>query len=136
MRIRKVVQVGLPVLGVAVVLAGVLFIYDNLYLQIVVVLLGLVLVESGIWNLASPILPSDRRYLALRREVDEFIGLVRRLNRTSLEVLVEPTPEVSATLMQIRDEMMASVHRMEEYAGKSDEELAEASAPRTRGTTV
>mgnify|MGYP006184653179 CR=1 FL=1 len=118
--IRKAVELGLPILGVALVLAAVLFFYHNLYLQIAIVLAGLVLIEAGIWNLASPILPSERKYLALREEVDSFIKLVRRLNKTTLELASEPTPQNRAKLLQVRDEMLDSVKRMEDYAGKED----------------
>lgn len=122
--IRKAVELGLPILGVALVLTAVLFLFHNLYLQIAIVLVGLVLIEAGIWNLASPILPSERKYLALRREVDSFIKLVRRLNRDTLELAASPTPQNRAKLLQVRDEMLDSVKRMEEYAGKAEDELA------------
>lgn len=119
-RLRKTVEIGLPIIGVLLVLAAVLFLFHNLYLQIAVVLVGLVLIEAGVWNLANPILPSERRYLALRDEVDLFIRLVRRLNRTALEVASEPTPHNRAKLLGVRDEMMESVRRMEEYAGRQE----------------
>ena len=116
--IRKGVEIGLPIIGVALVLAAVLFFYHNLYLQIAIVLIGLVLIEAGIWNLANPILPSERKYLALRAEVDAFIGLVRRLNRATLALAADATSQNRAQLLQVRDEMLDSVKRMEDYAGK------------------
>lgn len=119
--IRKGVEIGLPIIGVALVLAAVLFFYQNLYLQIAIVLIGLVLIEAGIWNLANPILPSERKFLALRAEVDAFIGLVRRLNRAALELTAEATSQNRAKVLQVRDEMLESVKRMEDYAGKEQE---------------
>lgn len=116
--IRKGVEIGLPIIGVALVLAAVLFFYHNLYLQIAIVLIGLVLIEAGIWNLANPILPSERKYLALRAEVDAFIGLVRRLNRATLALAADATSQNRAKLLQVRDEMLESVKRMQDYAGK------------------
>jgi len=127
-RIRRAVELGLPILGVALVLAAVLFFYQNLYVQIAIVLLGLVLIEAGIWNLASPVLPSERRFVALRREVDAFILLVRRLNRATLELASEPTPQNRAKLLQVRDEMLESVKRMEQFAGQTDEAAPGAAA--------
>lgn len=121
--LRKAIEIGLPILGVALVLAAVLFFFQNLYLQIAIVLVGLVLIEAGIWNLAAPILPSERKYMALRNEVDAFIRLVRRLNKTALELAAEPTPQNRAKLLQVRDEMLDSVKRMEVYAGKADADV-------------
>src|SRR5688500_882503 len=99
--LRRAIELGLPVLGVAVVLAGVLFFANDLYVQLAVVVVGLLLIEAGIWNLASPVLPSERRYNALRREVDSFIILVRRLNRATLENTSDPTAASRARLLQI-----------------------------------
>lgn len=118
--LRKTIELGLPILGVVLVLAAVLF-FPNLYIQIAIVLIGLVLIEAGIWNLAAPILPSERKYMALRNEVDAFIRLVRRLNRAALELTSEATPQNRTRLLQVRDEMMESVRRMETYAGRSEE---------------
>ena len=119
--LRRGIDVGLPTLGVIIVLAGVLFFADSLYVQLAVVVLGLLLIQVAIWKLASPVLPSERRYNALRSEVDSFIALVRRLNRATLENASDPTPASRARLLQIRDEMLESVKRMEEAAGRADE---------------
>ena len=127
-RLRRSVELGLPVIGVILVLAAVLFLARSLVLQLGVVLLGLVLIEAGIWNLASPVLPSERKFVALRREVDGFILLVRRLNRATLALASEPTPENRARLLEVRDEMLESVKRMEASAGRIEEDPPGASA--------
>ena len=132
-RLRKGIELGLPILGVLLVLAAVLFFFQNLYLQIVIVLLGLVLIEAGIWNLAAPILPSERKYMALRNEVDAFIRLVRRLNKAALELAAESTPQNRAKLLQVRDEMLESVKRMELFAGQREEPALTAPAGRESG---
>lgn len=124
-RLRRTIEMGLPVLGAVLMLAGVLFFAGNLVAQLVVVAVGLLLVEAGVWKLANPVLPSERRYNALRSEVDSFIGLVRRLNRATLENASEPTPGNRARLLQIRDEMLESVKRMEGFAGRTEEEIVE-----------
>ena len=127
--LRKAIELGLPILGVVLVLAAVLFFFQNLYVQIGIVLVGLVLIEAGIWNLAAPILPSERKFMALRHEVDSFIRLVRRLNKSALELASEPTPQNRAKLLQVRDEMLESVKRMESYAGRTDEPARVATVP-------
>ena len=55
--LRRAVDVGLPIVGIVVVLSGVLFFFE-LYTQLAVVVLGLFLIEAGIWRLADPLLPS------------------------------------------------------------------------------
>jgi hypothetical protein len=121
-RMRRAVELGLPVVGVILVLAAVLFLARSLMLQLGVVLFGLILIEAGIWNLASPVLPSERKFVALRREVDGFILLVRRLNKATLALASEPTPNNRARLLEVRDEMLESVKRMELAAGRTEED--------------
>lgn len=72
----------LPIIGVAVIFAGVAFLQAR-WMQIAATLLGLVLVEIGVWNLASAVGVRERRYVGLREEVDHFVELVRVLNRTA-----------------------------------------------------
>lgn len=119
-RLRRAVELGLPIAGVIMVLAAVLFFPRSLTIQIAIVLVGLVLIEAGTWNLASPVLPSERRYVALRHEVDGFILLVRRLNRATLALASESTPQNRARLLEVRDEMLESVKRMEQVAGQAE----------------
>ncbi len=76
------------------------------------VILGLVIVLVGFWYGANPILTSERRYLALRSEVDGFIRLVRRLNTLAV------TSGSSEEFQQIKTAMLKSVERMAELAGK------------------
>lgn len=120
-RIRRTVEVGLPIAGVTLVLGAVLLLPRNLMLQLGVVLLGLVLIEAGVWNLASPVLPSERKYVALRREVDSFILLVRRLNRATLALASDSSAANRAKLLEVRDEMLESVRRMEQVAGQAED---------------
>ena len=125
-RLRRAVELGLPIAGVTLVLAAVVFFPRSVLLQVALVLVGLLLIEAGIWNLASPVLPSERKYVALRREVDDFVQLVRRLNRATLALTSEPTPQNRARLLEVRDEMLESVRRMEQVAGRTDEDAAAA----------
>lgn len=124
-RVRRTIEMGLPVLGIGLVLAGVVFFAGNLFLQLSVAVVGLLLIQVALWKLASPVLPSERRYNALRDEVDSFIALVRRLNRATLETASEPTPANRARLLQIRDEMLESVKRMEAVAGRTGDDVEE-----------
>jgi hypothetical protein len=115
--VRRKVDAVLPVLGIVLVLGAVLFLWQNLYLQLAVVIAGIFLIEAGIWKLAHPLLPSQRRYGALRAEVDDFIRLVRQLNSAGVEReagVAGGTARVDA----VQREMIASIDRMVEYAGQ------------------
>lgn len=102
----------------AIVFAGVLFVpRSNLQLQIVVVLVGVLILEAGVWGLTGQLPPNERTFGALRSEGDHFVGLIRDLNR-------------AATAREIReqgndqrfDEALAAMHqsvdRMGGLAGK------------------
>lgn len=117
--VRRTVDMVLPVAGIVLVLGAVLFVWQNLYLQLGIVIVGIFLIEAGIWKLAHPLLPSARRYHALRDEVDEFIQLVRRLNTAAARQVsgdAAAEPQVAA----VRQEMLSSVERMVAYAGRDD----------------
>lgn len=125
-RIRKLVNTGLPVAGTLLVLAAVLLVID-LRTQIALVIAGLLMVEVGVWKLANPLLPNERRFHALRTEVDRFIVLVRNLNDAALRVKVEGGAAVSS-LEEARSALHTAVERMTAVAGKTDDELAGESA--------
>ena len=86
-KFRRILDIGLPILGILVVFGAVLWpvISLRLQLQVLVVLVGILMIEAGVWKLTSPFLPSERKYNALRSEVDRFIDLVRALNSAALE---------------------------------------------------
>src|SRR5687768_15556901 len=110
--IRRSVDKVLPVLGIVIVLGAVLFLWcGNLYIQLAVVMVGIFLIEAGIWKLAHPLLPSVRKYRALRAEVDDFIQLVRRLNAAAL-LRDNGDASGAAALQAVRQEMLDSIDRM------------------------
>ncbi len=90
--LRMLLDTGLPFLGVVVILSTVLLVQE-LRLQIAIVALGIMLIEVGVWKLANFVLPSERKYIALRTEVDQFITLVRQLNTTALAWHESASPE-------------------------------------------
>lgn len=118
-RTRRLVELAFPVAGAIIVFAAVLFLWHDLRLQVVAVLVGLLLLEAGTWKLTQPVLPDDRRYTALRDEVDDFIVLVRRLNAAA--VTRTDDPAATAEFEAVRREMMEAVDRMSEQAGVEDQ---------------
>ena len=121
--VRKTVEVGLPILGTVIVFGAILLIWDNMTLQIGVVALGVLMIQAGIWKLTHPMLPSERRYQSLRREVDYFIMLVRRLNAAALGVKETDNSATRAAFDAAQDRMRESFDRMALLAGKTDEEV-------------
>lgn len=84
--LRKFIELGTPILGMVIVFAAVLLVPPaNLQLQLVIVLVGVLLIEAGVWGLTTPLLPNERQFLPLREEVDDFIDIVRQLNDAAVE---------------------------------------------------
>ncbi len=111
-------ELGLPLLGMVIVFAAVLFVPpSDLQLQIVVVLVGVLMLEAGVWGLTGRILPNERTYSALRDEGDHFIDLIRNLNAAA----VAREAGVNGSDQRF-DEALAAMHlsadRMAELAGK------------------
>jgi len=107
-------------LGVLLVFGAILFIPPyNLQIQIVVVLLGVLMLEAGVWGLTGQLLPNERSYLALREEGDHFIHLIRTLNEAAL-AREEGLEGSDQRLEEALAAMHASVERMGGLAGKGN----------------
>ncbi len=118
--IRKAVELGTPIVGMVIVFAAVLLIPPaNLQIQLVTVLVGVLLIEAGVWGLTNPFLPNERHFLHLREEVDDFIDLVRHLNTAAIDrnSSEEGSEEADATFQETLDDLHASVRRMGQLAG-------------------
>ncbi len=101
-----------------VVITGLILILSNLAIAdaptglYARVLGGIVLVMVGYLYGSHPFLTSERRYTRLRGEVDNFMTLVRELNRTA--VAIGGGPELNEVTAALRN----SLARIEELAGK------------------
>lgn len=126
--IRKSIDIGLPLVGVAVILAAVLIVRDDLRLQLAIVGLGMVVLELGVWKAAHRVLPTGRRYLALRAESDQFLQLVRELNTAALAVSRDDSQAHKQAFEEVRGAMRKSVERMVAVAGKTNAALDSAQA--------
>lgn len=111
---------GIPILGMVIVFSAILVpaISLNLRLQIVVVLLGLLIIESGVWRLTAKVLPNERRYLTLRKEVESFVGLIRVLNAQAKNLQAQETETGKENFKETIDALHAAVDRMVEVAGR------------------
>jgi len=118
--VHKLLNAGLPVAGMIVVFGAVLFLEDR-RTMILVVLLGILFIEAGVWKLSNPFLPTERRFNALRLEVDQFMELLRELNGSAIEALSgEGNASAWARFRNTLATMHASVERMGEAAGRGE----------------
>ena len=118
-KIRRVLEIALPVSGMGVIFGSVLWGSNSLQLQVLFVLFGILILEAGVWGLASRLLPNERRYLGLREEGNHFIELIRELNRAAVAREEGDAGDENEKRYQgALEQMHASVRRMGELAGK------------------
>lgn len=120
-RIARVLDSGLPTLGVAVVLAAVML-GGGGWGAIWLAVIGLLMVEAGVWRLGSRIV-HERRYRPLRREVERFIGLARELHHASAAVDDRGDEGARQRLDGAVASLRNSLDRMVQVAGKTEEDL-------------
>jgi putative Mn2+ efflux pump MntP len=102
---------GALVVAMLLVYSTVTVIVDD-YTRVLAITAGLLILIVGIWYASNPFLTSERRYIQLREEVQQFIQLSRRLNRVA-------TSEGSGEEIQrVKSEMHDAVERIGAAAGK------------------
>jgi len=90
----------------------------HLQLQVVVVLLGLLIIEAGVWRLTSAVLPEERRYAALRTEVNAFVERVRLLNAHGVKLQTRDDEVTREDFRETLNALHAAVDRIAEVAGR------------------
>lgn len=120
-KLRRILHLIVPAVGMALVIGAVLL-GESLPIQLFLVLAGLLLTEAGIWRLADPLLPDERKYLALRAETDHFMTLVRQLNAAAVALDDGEERGPRFALDEVRTEMHRSIDRMVNFAGKAGQE--------------
>jgi hypothetical protein len=127
-KIRGSFHLALTIAGTVLIIYAVMAV-EGMYDRMLVVALGLVLIEAGIWRMTQSLFPNDRNFRPLRKETDFFITLVRRLNRAAVNAQRGSGSAVH-DLAQVHDEMHHSVDRMFRIAGLTDEDLGFRYSPR------
>lgn len=117
---RPAVNKFLALGGVVIIMLQAFFI-ANRPAELTIILVGILVNQVGVWNMASRLLPERRVFNVLRGEVDRFIDIVRKLNRKAVE-------GDAAGVVEAKEEMHASVERIGEAAGVVGEDMS-ASAP-------
>lgn len=121
-KLRNAIIFAVPVLGMVIVLSAVLVVASP-RVELGLVVLGLLLVEGGVWRLAGSMLPNERRYLALRAEGNRFLAMIRQLNAAAIAVRQQETPGARMALEETKRAMHRSVDRMVAVAGRPMEEV-------------
>ncbi|HSH44225.1 MAG TPA: hypothetical protein VK966_00080 [Longimicrobiales bacterium] len=131
-KLRRLLHMAVPAAGMALVVGAVLF-GESLMVQLLLVVAGLLMTEAGLWRLADPLLPDERRYMALRAETDHFMSLVRQLNSAVLALGGGEADRRGTryVLDEVRAEMHRSVDRMVDFAGKTEAEVPREAAGRS-----
>jgi hypothetical protein len=129
-RIRGSFHLALTLGGTLLIVYAVMSV-EGMYDRMLVVALGLVLIEAGIWRVTQSLFPNDRNFRPLRKETDYFITLVRRLNRAAVNAQRGSDSAVH-DLEQVHEDMHHSVDRMLRIAGLTDEDLGFRYSPRKK----
>ena len=120
--IRRFSQLVVSLFGASVVVYAMYYVTE-LRERVLFALLGLLIMEIGIWQITAFLFPNERANRALRKETDYFLKLVRRLNRAAL-ALHRGSANAQTELDRVHEEMHHSVERMRRLAGHGDEVAA------------
>ena len=83
--IRRSTDVGLTGLGIGIIFTAVILSPSlPVQMQLPIALVGVLLMEVGVWGLPSMVFPNERRYIELRQEGDSIIQLIRQLNAAAV----------------------------------------------------
>jgi len=118
--IRRSIDVGLTGLGIGVIFTAVLLSSSlTVEIQLPIALVGVLLMEAGVWGMASKVFPNERRYVGLREEGDYIIQLIRQLNVAA--VAREQGTDEDGRFQATLDEMHESVKRMAKLASSEND---------------
>ncbi len=117
---RKLLHIGLPLIGAVVAVAGAVVPADPVVRGAIVVL-GVLLIQAAGWKLPYSMISHERRFRQLRGELDEFVWLTRELNAAAVEARSDRAAE--ERFDDLHTAMQESLERMAMYAGRTDEDL-------------
>ncbi|MCH7817146.1 MAG: hypothetical protein IIC60_11315 [Proteobacteria bacterium] len=118
-KIRRNANIAFTGLGVGIIITALLLgSWLGLGLQLPLALFGVLIMEGGLWGFSGKMLPSERRFTALRNEADNILRLVRQLNAAGIAATkgTEDDERFQATL----EEMHNSVRLMARLATQED----------------
>jgi hypothetical protein len=102
--IRRSTDVGLTGLGIGIIFTAVILSPSlPVQMQLPIALVGVLLMEVGVWGLSSMVFPNERRYIELRQEGDSIIQRIRQLNAAA--VVRDQDEDVEDRFQATLDEM-------------------------------
>lgn len=113
--IRRTIDLALTAVGIAVVFSAIILGTSlDVRAQMPIAIIGVLLMEAGIWGLSAKFVPNQRRYTSLRNEGDRMLDLIRELNSAAIakEIGTEDAKRFQITL----EAMHSSVLKMSELA--------------------
>ncbi len=113
--IAKVIDRVAALVGVTIILVAAILVATT-WVQLALIVLGILLLEVATWRMASKFMRSGRRFHLMRVEVHHFMKLMRGLNDAARDGKQEKN------LYRLRQSMVDSVDRMFEFAGREDDE--------------
>lgn len=122
--IRRNIDMGLTAVGIAVVFSAIILGTSlDVRAQMPIALIGVLLMEAGIWGLSAKLVPNQRKYTSLRDEGDRMLDLIRELN--SAAIAKEIGTEDAKRFQQTLEAMHSSVLKMSELASVEASQKAE-----------
>lgn len=113
--IRRNIDIGLTAVGIAVVFTAIILGTSlDVRAQMPIALIGVLLMEAGVWGLSAKLVPNQRKYTSLRDEGDRMLDLIRELN--SAAIAKEIGTEDAKRFQQTLEAMHSSVLKMSELA--------------------
>lgn len=114
-KLRRNIDMVLTAVGIAVVFSAIILGTSlDVRAQMPIALIGVLLMEAGIWGLSAKFVPNQRKYTSLRDEGDRMLDLIRELN--SAAIAKEIGTEDAKRFQQTLEAMHSSVLKMSELA--------------------
>jgi len=118
-QIRRNLDVCLTGLGVGIIICAVILGGSlDIRAQLPMALIGVLIMEAGVWQITTRLFPNERKFGGLRTEGDHMIALIRELNAAAIakETGQEDAKRFQETLQAMHD----SVLKMAELAAQQD----------------
>lgn len=111
-RLRNAMERILTLGGILLILVPVAYLAES-WIQMALVVLGILLLEAGMWRTAWYSFMGRREYHKLREEVDEFVQEVRTLNERA-------EANDRARVQKLQDRLHERVEAIVEAAGEAE----------------
>lgn len=128
--LRRIIDILFTGSGIALIFITVLLGTSlSISAQMPLVLVGILLLEAGVWGMSTKVLPEERRFTDLRDEGENMIDLMRELNSAALGR--DEGSEDDTRFLVAMKQMHDSVDRMGEVASQENVKGADSSGDAT-----